>query len=76
MADKKPAKKKAAPKAKKERGDIKIVIGAKGAIPAEAGVELWQLDGEEVTAKGDRYMEARITTSALYELGWIKRKHK
>tara|TARA_R100000152_G_C6625839_1_gene75042 strand:- start:50 stop:280 length:231 start_codon:yes stop_codon:yes gene_type:complete len=76
MADKKPAKKKATSKAKQQRGDIKIVIGAKGTIPPEKGVELWQLEGEEVTAKGDRYMEARITTSALYELGWIKRKHK
>ena len=75
--DKAPKKAKAKkPKAKTGRkGDIKIVIGAKGSPPQEPGVQLWALDGEEVTEKGDRSAVAYLTTQQLYELGWIRRKH-
>ena len=75
-----PKKPKAKAKAKKatapaKRGDIKIVIGAKSKPAAEPGVELWVLEGEEQTAKGDRSAVAYLTTQQLHALGWVRRKY-
>ena len=77
MAEKKaPAKKAAkAEQAPKPRPDVVIVIGAKGKVDVPKGAQLWQLDGEEVTEKGDRRAVAELTTQDLYALGWIRRKH-
>ena len=72
MAEKKSKKKS---EQQQRRGDIKIVIGAKDAPAPEPGVQVWMLEGEEVTKKGDRSSVAYITTQRLYELGWIRRKH-
>jgi len=82
MADDKSSKK---PKAKKpardgsgeagKKGDIKIVIGAKAKPEAEKGVEIWQLEGEEQTAKGDRLAVAYLTSQQLHALGWVRRKY-
>lgn len=58
-----------------KKGDIKILIGAKGKPKAEEGVQIWNLKGEEQTKDGDRQAVAYITTQELYELGWIRRKH-
>ena len=76
MADKneKSSAKKPAKKAEK-KGDIKIVIGAKSKPSHEPGVELWALEGEEQTAKGDRSAVAYLTTQELHKLGWIRRKY-
>jgi len=54
---------------------VVIVIGAKGKVNVPKGAQLWQLDGEEVTEKGDRRAVAQLTTQDLYALGWIRRKH-
>tara|TARA_Y100001963_G_C6498660_1_gene316849 strand:+ start:101 stop:298 length:198 start_codon:yes stop_codon:yes gene_type:complete len=59
----------------KKKGDVKIVIGAKGKAKAEPGVEIWTLKGEEQTTEGDRKSVAYMTTQQLFELGWIRRKH-
>ena len=79
MADekvaKKPKAKKAAPEKPAKKGDIKIVIGAKGKPAQEPGVELWVLDGEEQTKAGDRSAVAYLTTVQFLELGWVRRKH-
>lgn len=64
----------AAKKAQK-KGDIKIVIGAKGKAKAEPGVQVWTLKGEEQTKDGDRKAVAYLTTQQLYDLGWVRRKH-
>ena len=77
MADKKapakkPAKAKAAPK---QRPDVLIVIGAKGKVEAAKGVQVWNLDGEEVTEAGDRRAVASLTSQDLYALGWVRRKY-
>tara|TARA_R100001086_G_C11746843_1_gene234161 strand:+ start:445 stop:654 length:210 start_codon:yes stop_codon:yes gene_type:complete len=68
-----PAKKKEEKQAK--RGDIKILIGAKGKPKAEKGVQIWNLKGAEQTEGGDRQAIAYLTTQELYDLGWIRRKH-
>lgn len=75
--DKAPKKAKAKKPAAKpgRKGDIKIVIGAKASPPQEPGVQLWALDGDEVTEKGDRSSVAYLTTQQLFELGWIRRKY-
>ena len=77
MAEKKaPAKKAAkAEQAPKPRPDVMIVIGAKGKVEVPKGAQLWQLDGEEVTEKGDRRAVAQLTTQDLYALGWVRRKY-
>jgi hypothetical protein len=54
---------------------VKIVIGAKSKPAAEEGVEIWQLDGEEQTAKGDRLAVAYLTSQQLHALGWVRRKY-
>tara|TARA_A100001515_G_scaffold19790_1_gene14603 strand:- start:596 stop:805 length:210 start_codon:yes stop_codon:yes gene_type:complete len=58
-----------------KKGDIKILIGAKGKPKAEDGVQIWNLKGEEQTKEGDRQSVAYLTTQQLFELGWIRRKH-
>lgn len=72
VSAKKPAKVKEEPKA---RPDVVIVIGAKGKVDVPEGAQLWQLDGEEVTEKGDRRAVASLTTQDLYALGWVRRKY-
>jgi hypothetical protein len=68
-------KAKKAPKQAAKRGDVMIVIGAKDQPEAAPGVQVWMLDGEELTKKGDRHSVACLTSQQLYELGWIRRKH-
>jgi len=77
MAEKKaPAKKAAKAKAKPEaKPDVLIVIGAKGKVDAAKGVQVWHLDGDEVTEKGDRRAVASLTSQDLYSLGWVRRKY-
>ena len=69
---KKPAKKGEMDKA--ERGDVLILIGKVKKAAAKDGVHVWHLQGEEKTEGGDRYAVAHISTSAMYDLGWIRRK--
>ena len=69
MAEKKTQKKPA------KKGDIKIIIGAKGKAKPEQGVQVWSLKGEEQTKEGDRQSVAYLTSQQLFELGWIRRKH-
>ena len=69
MADKK------APKKAARKGEVKILIGAKGKPKAEEGVDIWSLKGEEKTKDGDRQSVAYLTTQQLYELGWVRRKY-
>ncbi len=76
-APKKRARKKPAAKSemdKAERGDVLVVIGKVKKAPAKDGVHIWHLQGEEKTEGGDRYAVAHISTSAMYDLGWIRRK--
>jgi len=75
MAEKKAAKKaKPAPKSPR-KGDVMIVIGGKESPEPEAGVQVWALEGEEVTKKGDRKSIAYLSTQDLFALGWIRRKY-
>tara|TARA_R110000822_G_scaffold266387_1_gene390156 strand:- start:1217 stop:1450 length:234 start_codon:yes stop_codon:yes gene_type:complete len=69
---KKTVKAKAAPK---QRPDVVIVIGAKGEVKPQKGVQIWNLMGEEVTEAGDRRAVSSLTSQDLYALGWIRRKH-
>ena len=77
MADKKaPAKKAAKAKAApKQRPDVIIVIGAKGEVKPQKGVQIWNLMGDEVTEKGDRRAVSSLTSQDLYALGWVRRKY-
>lgn len=77
MAEKKaPAKKAAKAKAKpKFKPDVLIVIGANNEVKASPGVQVWKLDGDEVTEKGDRRAVASLTSQDLYALGWVRRKY-
>jgi len=77
MAEKKePAKKPAkAEQAPKPKPDVVIVIGAKAKVEVPKSAQLWQLDGEEVTEKGDRRAVAQLTSQDLYALGWVRRKY-
>ena len=74
MAEKKIAIKKAKVEKEERKGDVRIVIGAKGDVPHIEGVETWAFAGEEVTEKGDRRAVAYLTTQELFTLGWIRRK--
>ena len=69
---KKTVKAKAAPK---QRPDVVIVIGAKGEVKPQKGVQIWNLMGEVVTEAGDRRAVSSLTSQDLYALGWIRRKH-
>ena len=68
-----PEKKK--PAKVERKGDIKILIGAKGKPKKEEGGEIWNLKGEEQTTDGERQAVAYLTTQQLFELGWIRRKY-
>ena len=74
MAEEKKTRKKKVEEAPEKKGDIRIVIGAKGDVAPIQGIQTWVLDGEEVTKKGDRSSVAYLTTQELYALGWIRRK--
>jgi hypothetical protein len=69
------AKAKAKAKAPAGRPDVLIVIGAKSKIEVPSGVQVWSLEGEEVTEKGDRRAVAKLTAQDLYALGWVRRKY-
>lgn len=74
-----PPKKKTTKKSKgridqAERGDVLITIGKDTKISTPYGVQHWNLDGSMPTTEGDRFAIARLTTSELFELGWVRRK--
>ena len=69
-----PPKKKKKQEEPVNKGDVKIIIGS-DTPSVEAGVQVWNLKGEEVTAKGDRTSVAYLTTQDLFALGWVRRKH-
>ena len=71
---KRPAEKKPTPQAA-PRPDVLIVIGAKERVKAEPGIQVWHLDGDEVTESGDRRAVASLTSQDLFALGWVRRKH-
>jgi|TARA_R100000479_G_scaffold166860_2_gene106922 hypothetical protein len=80
MADNKESKSKPAAKKKQApkpapRPDVLIVIGAKDKVKAEPGIQVWHLDGDEVTESGDRRAVASLTSQDLFALGWVRRKH-
>ena len=76
-APKKRAKKKAPAKSVSdcaERGDVLVVIGKADKFKAAPGVQVFHLKGDEVTEGGDRFAIAHLSSAAMYDLGWIRRK--
>ena len=59
---------------KAERGGVLVVIGKAGELKSAPGVNVWHLEGEEVTEGGDRYAVAYLSTAEMYDRGWVRKK--
>jgi len=59
---------------KAERGGVLVVIGKADKLKSAPGVNVWHLEGEEVTEGGDRYAVAYLSTAEMYDRGWVRKK--